>query len=67
MDKYLIRIFNSFLDTVGEEGFTIADFTEYVKNRYPKKTPCKLTVSHLCSRSGKCRYDEDLRCYMVIA
>ena len=65
MDKYLIRIFDGFLDTVDENGFMIADFIDYVKERYPKKTPCKLTVAHLCCRSERCCYDEDQRCYLL--
>lgn len=67
MDLFLARVFEGFLDTVDDTGFTIYDFTAYVKQRYPKRTPTAGAVGHLCRRSKRCSYDEDLRCYMVIA
>ena len=66
MDQYLIRVFEGFLDEVDDSGFTVYDFIEYVKNRYPKKTPSTGAAGHLCRRSARCKYDADLRCYMVI-
>ena len=67
MDKFLIRAFESYLDMfyIGD-NFTAYDFIEYVKNRYPKKTPTVGAASHLCRRSTRCCYDDDKHCYMVI-
>ena len=67
MDQYLVRVFDGFLDSIDESGFTVYDFIDYVKARYPKKTPSSTAASHLCRRSARCKYDYDLRCYMVIA
>ena len=66
MDQFLLRAFNGFLDTIDENGFTIYDFIDYVKRRYPKRTPGTGEASHLCRRSSRVIYDEDERCYRVI-
>lgn len=66
MDMFLARIFDGFLDTVGEEGFTASDFMAYVKARWPKKTPTAGAAGHLCRRSARCSYDVDLRRYMLV-
>lgn len=67
MDQFLKRAFEGFLDTVDSRGFTTYDFMEYVKRRYPKRTPASNEVGHLCRRSSRVIYDPDERCYMVIA
>lgn len=68
MDKFLMKVFESYLDMfyVGD-NFTPYDFIEYVKNRWPKRTPTIGGAAHLCKRSDRCTYDIERRCYLVVA
>ena len=66
MDRSVAKLFESFLDRMqSEEQFSIYDFIEYVKNRYPRKTPSTTTVSCLCRRSERCVSTEEQGVYVM--
>lgn len=67
MDRSLVRIFDFFMEDLQQDDeFTIWDFIEYVKIRYPRKTPTTTTVSCLCKRNERCRSTGERGVYLVI-
>lgn len=67
MDRFVAKLFDSFIERMeSEEEFSIYDFIEYVKNRYPRKTPSTTTVSCLCRRSPCCISTGEQGVYVII-